>query len=134
MLVQRALRKAVAVQDRLHLHVEALGVELDASSEAAACNASPGQACAGPTVEGWADDRNGTVSAPAMRVLDAQKVGYAPAAPFLLRCERYSVAFELEVVAVDDTQTAFVVRLQRTKGDAWLFREICSRVLPALRA
>ena len=70
----------------------------------------------------------------AMRVLDAQKVGYAPAAPFLLRCERYSVAFELEVVAVDDTQTAFVVRLQRTKGDAWLFREICSRVLPALRA
>ena len=70
----------------------------------------------------------------AMRVLDAQKVGYAPAAPFLLRCERYSVAFELEVVAVDDTQTAFVVRLQRTQGDAWLFRAICRRVLPALRA
>ena len=56
------------------------GVELDASSEAAACSASPGQACAGPTVEGWADDRNGTVSAPAMRVLDADGrawVGFA---------------------------------------------------------
>lgn len=53
--------------------------------------------------------------------------------PFVAKCERHSLGFELEVAAVDATQTQFVVRLQLSRGDPWLFKELCSRLLPAIR-
>jgi len=53
--------------------------------------------------------------------------------PFVAQCERHSLGFELEVAAVDATQAQFVVRLQLSRGDPWLFKELCARLLPAIR-
>ena len=38
-----------------------------------------------------------------------------------------------QVAAVDATQAQFVVRLQLSRGDPWLFKELCARLLPAIR-
>ena len=69
----------------------------------------------------------------ALRVLDLHKVAVTVNGPFVARCERHSLVFELETAAVDSTQTQFVVRLQLGRGDPWLFKELCSRVLSAVR-
>lgn len=53
--------------------------------------------------------------------------------PFVLRCERYAVHFDAEVAAVDATQERFVLQLLHSKGDAWLFKELCNQILPAIR-
>lgn len=49
--------------------------------------------------------------------------------PFMARCERHGCEFLMEVAATDSSQQTFVIRLQRHKGDAGLFREIAYRIL-----
>ena len=71
--------------------------------------------------------------AEALRVLELHKVAATVLGPFVARCERHSLVFELETAAVDSSQKTFVVRLQLSRGDPWLFKELCSRLLPALR-
>lgn len=68
-----------------------------------------------------------------LRVLELQKVHSMQQSPFVVLCERSAVQFEAEVAAVDCTQSKFVVRLQLNQGDARLFRELCNRLLPAIR-
>ena len=38
----------------------------------------------------------------------------------------------MEVAATDSTQSNFVLRLQLSRGDASLFRELAARIIPAL--
>mmetsp|Transcript_52621 Transcript_52621/g.145517 ORF Transcript_52621/g.145517 Transcript_52621/m.145517 type:complete len:81 (+) Transcript_52621:3-245(+) len=71
--------------------------------------------------------------AEAQRVLQANKVTATQVSAFVLRCERYAVEFDAEVAAVDAAQARFVVRLQLLRGDAWLFKELCNRILPSIR-
>lgn len=71
--------------------------------------------------------------AEAKAVLQANKVNVAQLSTFVLRCERYAVEFETEIAAIDAAQARFIVRLQLLRGDAWLFKELCNRILPAIR-
>lgn len=68
-----------------------------------------------------------------LRVFDFNQVGYSPQSPFVMSCERGGVEFDAEVASIDATQSRFVLRLQYIRGDAWLYKELCQRVLPALR-
>jgi hypothetical protein len=65
--------------------------------------------------------------------LPLPQVSVVQISPFLLRCERYAVEFDAEIAAVDTTQERFVVRMQQSRGDVWLFKELCYRILPAIR-
>ena len=71
--------------------------------------------------------------AAALRALQANKVNVVQTSTFVLRCERYALEFDAEVAAVDAAQVRFICRLQLVCGDAWLFRELCNRILPAIQ-
>ena len=72
--------------------------------------------------------------AEAMRALDRTKVSTLLQSPFIARCERHGLHFLMEVAATDATQRYFVIRLKLQRGDASLFRELASRLLPSLPA
>ena len=69
----------------------------------------------------------------ALQALQAHKVSVVQVSAFVLRCERFAVEFDAEVAAVDAAQARFIVRFQLLRGDHWLFKELCNRVLPAIR-
>lgn len=72
--------------------------------------------------------------AEAVKLASAQKaMSVTLLSPFIARCEKHGLDFLMEVAATDATQSFFVIRLQLSRGDASLFREIAARILPALR-
>ena len=54
--------------------------------------------------------------------------------PFVAKCEKHGLEFVMEVAATDATQSAFVVRLQMSRGDAGFFKELAARIIPPLGA
>jgi hypothetical protein len=70
--------------------------------------------------------------AEAVRQLESAKMSITMQSPFIARCEAAKLSFLAEVAATDASQKWFVVRLQFQRGDGALFREVASRLLPAL--
>lgn len=68
--------------------------------------------------------------APNPLVWQAHKVGVISEGPFLMRCERLALKFTAEVVAIDAGMACFVAEFNLVRGDAWLFKELCNRILP----
>jgi len=69
----------------------------------------------------------------AKRALQSNKVRIMQENAFQLRCEKYAIEFSAEVVAVDSSMDRFVVEFRLIHGDAWLYKELCNRVLPTIR-
>ena len=53
--------------------------------------------------------------------------------PFLAKCVKLGLEFNMEVAATDATQSHFVLRLQLLRGEAALFREMCARIIPRVK-
>ena len=71
--------------------------------------------------------------AQAVRLVSGQKaMQVALLSPFVAKCEKHGLEFLMEVAATDASQSAFVVRLQMSRGDASFFREVAARIVPAL--
>jgi len=71
--------------------------------------------------------------ADACYALEAHSTALDLRSPFVARCERQGLVFEVEVASIDSTQTRFVVRFQHIAGDDWQFKQLCNRLLPSVR-
>ena len=62
-----------------------------------------------------------------------KEISLTQQSPFLTRCEKLGLEFIMEVAATDATQSMFVLRMQKTRGEAALFREMCMKILPHVK-
>eukprot|EP00811_Abedinium_folium_P009440 NODE_18727_length_879_cov_5.545213.p2 GENE.NODE_18727_length_879_cov_5.545213~~NODE_18727_length_879_cov_5.545213.p2 ORF type:complete len:95 (-),score=18.52 NODE_18727_length_879_cov_5.545213:229-513(-) len=67
------------------------------------------------------------------RSLTLQRISYKQASPFLVKCQRQSLRFEMEISHLDHLESIYVVRFRRAAGELASYKELCSRVLAEMK-
>lgn len=63
-----------------------------------------------------------------IRALKLTRVPFKQVSPFLVRCGRVALRFDMQISQTDQAESAYMVRIQRTTGDVVSFRELCARI------
>lgn len=67
------------------------------------------------------------------RALTMQRVAFKQATAFLVRCQKQSLRFEMEISHLDHLESIYVVRFRRAAGELATYKELCSRVLAEMK-
>ncbi|CAE8664307.1 unnamed protein product, partial [Polarella glacialis] len=67
------------------------------------------------------------------RALTMQRVAFKQATGFLVRCQKQSLRFEMEISHLDHLESIYVVRFRRAAGELATYKELCSRVLGEMK-
>lgn len=67
------------------------------------------------------------------RSLTIQRVAYKQANAFLVKCQRQSLRFEMEISHLDHLESIFVVRFRRVTGDPSNYKDLCSKILADMK-
>jgi hypothetical protein len=60
-------------------------------------------------------------------------VTFKQGSPYLVRCQRLSVRFEMEISNLDNLDSMHVVRFRRVAGELSSYKELCARVLAEMK-
>lgn len=67
------------------------------------------------------------------RALTLQRVSYKQASAFLVKCQKQSLRFEMEISHLDHLESIYVVRFRRVAGELVPYKELCSKVLAEMK-
>lgn len=67
------------------------------------------------------------------RSLTLQRVSYKQASAFLVKCQKQSLRFEMEISHLDHLESIYVVRFRRVAGELVAYKELCSKVLAEMK-
>ncbi|CAE7943615.1 KIN10 [Symbiodinium necroappetens] len=67
------------------------------------------------------------------KALTLQRVVFKQANTFLVRCQKQSLRFEMEISHLDHLESIYVVRFRRAAGELASYKELCSRVLAEMK-
>lgn len=67
------------------------------------------------------------------RSLQMNNVTFKQGSPYLVRCQRLSVRFEMEISNLDNLDSMHVVRFRRVAGELSSYKELCARVLAEMK-
>lgn len=67
------------------------------------------------------------------RALGLQRVAFKQASPFLVKCQKHGLRFEMEVAHLDHLESIYVVRFRRVAGELAAYRELCSKVVADMK-
>eukprot|EP00933_Yihiella_yeosuensis_P071581 TRINITY_DN7978_c0_g5_i1.p1 TRINITY_DN7978_c0_g5~~TRINITY_DN7978_c0_g5_i1.p1 ORF type:complete len:825 (+),score=159.10 TRINITY_DN7978_c0_g5_i1:186-2660(+) len=67
------------------------------------------------------------------RSLTMQRVAFKQATGFLVRCQKQSLRFEMEISHLDHLESIYVVRFRRAAGELASYKELCSRILAEMK-
>jgi len=67
------------------------------------------------------------------RALTLQRVSYKQATGFLVKCQRQSLRFEMEISHLDHLESIYVVRFRRVAGELVSYKELCSKILAEMK-
>jgi hypothetical protein len=67
------------------------------------------------------------------RALGLQQVAFKQASPFLVKCQKQGLRFEMEVAHLDHLESIYVVRFRRVAGELAAYRELCSTILADMK-
>lgn len=67
------------------------------------------------------------------RALGLQHVSYKQASPFLVKCQKQSLRFEMEVAHLDHLESIYVVRFRRVAGELSIYKELCAKILANMK-
>lgn len=67
------------------------------------------------------------------KALTAHRIAFKQATAFLVRCQKQSLRFEMEISHLDHLESIYVVRFKRAAGELATYKELCSRVLADMR-
>eukprot|EP00434_Breviolum_minutum_P014128 symbB.v1.2.012456.t2/scaffold858.1/size157433/4 len=67
------------------------------------------------------------------KALTIQRVVFKQANAFLVRCQKQSLRFEMEISHLDHLESIYVVRFRRGAGELTTYKELCSKVLAEMK-
>lgn len=67
------------------------------------------------------------------KALTMQRVAFKQATAFLVRCQKQSLRFEMEISHLDHLESIYVVRFRRAAGELATYKELCSRILAEMK-
>jgi len=67
------------------------------------------------------------------KALTMHRVAFKQATAFLVRCQKQSLRFEMEISHLDHLESIYVVRFRRAAGELATYKELCSRVLAEMK-
>jgi len=67
------------------------------------------------------------------RALGTQQVAFKQASPFLVKCQKQGLRFEMEVAHLDHLESIYVVRFRRVAGELTAYRDLCSTILADMK-
>eukprot|EP00440_Ansanella_granifera_P043261 gb/GFBE01046897.1/.p1 GENE.gb/GFBE01046897.1/~~gb/GFBE01046897.1/.p1 ORF type:complete len:826 (+),score=112.13 gb/GFBE01046897.1/:1-2478(+) len=67
------------------------------------------------------------------KALTMHRVAFKQATAFLVRCQKQSLRFEMEISHLDHLESIYVVRFRRAAGELAAYKELCSRVLAEMK-
>lgn len=67
------------------------------------------------------------------KALTLQRVAFKQANAFLVRCQKQSLRFEMEISHLDHLESIYVVRFRRAAGELTTYKELCSKVLAEMK-
>lgn len=67
------------------------------------------------------------------KALTLQRVAFRQANAFLVRCQKQSLRFEMEISHLDHLESIYVVRFRRAAGELTTYKELCSKVLAEMK-
>jgi len=67
------------------------------------------------------------------RALTQQRVSYKQANPFLVKCQKQHLRFEVEISNLDHLESVYVVRFRRVAGDLVPYKELSSKILAEMK-
>lgn len=67
------------------------------------------------------------------RALTLQRVAFRQASPFLVKCQKQSLRFEMEVAQLDHVESTYIVRFRRVSGELAAYKELCSKILADMK-
>lgn len=67
------------------------------------------------------------------KALTVQRVAFKQANAFLVRCQKQSLRFEMEISHLDHLESIHVVRFRRAAGEQTVYKELCSKVLAEMK-
>lgn len=68
-----------------------------------------------------------------VRSLDLYSVSFQRLGNFLIKCQKSSVKFEMELTKMENLEFVYIVRILRTGGDINKYRDVASRILSAMK-
>merc|ERR550537_989309 len=67
------------------------------------------------------------------RALTVQRVAFKQSSAFVVKCQKQSLRFEMEISHLDHLESIYVVRFRRAAGELSTYKELCSRVLAEMK-
>lgn len=67
------------------------------------------------------------------RALKLVRVGFKQLSPALMRCELKGLRFEMQVSHLDQVDSPYMIKIQRTSGEFSAYRELCAKVLAEMQ-
>lgn len=67
------------------------------------------------------------------RSLTLQRIAFKQATPFLLKCQKQSLRFEMEISHLDHLESIYVVRFRRSAGEMVAYKDLCARILAEMK-
>jgi len=67
------------------------------------------------------------------RALALHRVTYKQISAFLVKCQKQSLRFEMEISHLDHLESIYVVRFRRAAGEMAAYKELCSKVLAEMK-
>mmetsp|Transcript_3205 Transcript_3205/g.7530 ORF Transcript_3205/g.7530 Transcript_3205/m.7530 type:complete len:762 (+) Transcript_3205:56-2341(+) len=67
------------------------------------------------------------------KALTMQRIAFKQANAFLVRCQKQSLRFEMEISHLDHLESIYVIRFRRAAGELAPYKELCSRVLAEMK-
>merc|ERR1719163_226680 len=67
------------------------------------------------------------------RALSVQRVAYKQASPYIVKCQRQNLRFEMEIAHLDHLESIYVVRFRRVAGELASYKELCSKILAEMK-
>mmetsp|Transcript_65315 Transcript_65315/g.121756 ORF Transcript_65315/g.121756 Transcript_65315/m.121756 type:complete len:743 (-) Transcript_65315:107-2335(-) len=67
------------------------------------------------------------------RALALNRVASKQASAYIVRCQKQSLRFEMEIANLDQLESIHVVRFRRLAGDTALFKDLCGKILADMK-
>mmetsp|Transcript_21913 Transcript_21913/g.51218 ORF Transcript_21913/g.51218 Transcript_21913/m.51218 type:complete len:680 (+) Transcript_21913:59-2098(+) len=67
------------------------------------------------------------------RACAVQRVAAKQASPYVVRCQKQSLRFEMEIANLDQLESIHVVRFRRLAGETGIFKELCAKIIAEMK-
>jgi hypothetical protein len=68
-----------------------------------------------------------------IRSLDLFSISFQRLGNYMIKCQKSSIKFEMELTKMENLEFVYIVRILRTSGDITKYRDIASRILNSMK-